>query len=62
MIDNKNRENRLKPWLAKVGQKETNHHELKLQENRIQILERRNYKQIIGDQQEYTKGMTEEER
>ena len=44
VIDNKNRENRLGPWLAKVKQTETNHHELKLQESRIKILERRNYK------------------
>ena len=35
---------------------------MKLQESRIKILERRNYKQIINDQNEYTLGMSEHEK
>ena len=41
VVDNNNRENRLKPWLNKAESKKHNLPDIKLEDNRIKIIEKR---------------------
>ena len=62
VVDTNNRENRMKPWLSKVHQKQHNLPELMLEDRRIKVIENHVTKVIFDQPKEYNLDLNEKEK
>lgn len=62
VLDDTNRQNRLKPWQSKATSKKHNLPEIQLQDSRITVIETRTNKQILTDPEEYNRDLNEKDK
>ena len=62
VIDDTNRENRMKPWQDKVHSKMHNLPDLVLEDKRIKVIEVRVNKDFLTDSEEYNRDLNEKEK
>ena len=62
VVDDTNRENRMRPWQEKVHSRKHNLPDLVLEDKRIKVIEVRVNKVILADPEEYNRDLNEKEK